>query len=897
MALTQDENRKQKENLAILKKTLLPPAKFSSSNHRGRACFSHGFKEFGSFETWSIFLAITNNLPKNSRECYELITENTLVKPYLDIEWLKSEFRDLDPDEVKQDVKKLLVEIFQSEFDYNLKKIDILFASCHRPKDDDFKYSFHVIINTTPPVCFSNTKSAIFLANELRKRSRKLKEIHDSYTLNKKYNIKDLDDDENEIQPVKPETFFPEKIVDNGVYGITQRMRMLGHCKNGEFDYPFLPENTGVDIINYIITYIKNGHDDDEHNIILEVPEQKDNSFTSLKNFKNTNWTEHPGMIDEITEKVKIYHPTAFLKTIDARGFLQFNYTDRSEPCFTDKNRLRMHDKIGFFANIKDNKIWVGCHSANCVDPNDSGFKGKDKKIIECVGTVGVNKDLTFEKVHYNNTFEISHDNIKNYLSDSAIGISNLFQEMYLTPKRIKWIDDVKNGTSYFWNGKMWEQDNYMFLDRLLVLTVVNVLRNFQKEYKQNEDAQSENSEEMCTLASNIIKKLCDGLMVQNVLRFVKPLIRDTEFSKIKDIHPHFLSCKNGMVDLYSGELRPAVPDDNITKCIDISYDVSADCRDFELFVRQITSDENGNNNEVYDYLRWFIGYALQGNPNRKMFIILYGEYGFNGKSMLLNTISDVLEYYAVTMDKSVVLEGQKKTAGSHSTELCQLELSRFGILGDTKEDSVIDDGQMKQLTGITDKLSVREIFGKQKELTPTFVPFLNSNHLIKMNLSDKAMYERLIIIPFKLSFVDEPVLSYERKGDNSLVDKFKRNKEGTLKWLIEASVYYNDNQNKHMPQCLKDAKEIYNKQVNNFLEFLDKNFIMDDTTENSKISRTDFIAAYKEYSKENNIKYVKKASEKEFDKLLTIVLVKSKKYYSGLKYINADDEEDDLDM
>jgi len=188
------------------------------------------------------------------------------------------------------------------------------------------------------------------------------------------------------------------------------------------------------------------------------------------------------------------------------------------------------------------------------------------------------------------------------------------------------------------------------------------------------------------------------------------------------------------------------------------------------------------------------------------MFIVLFGPHGFNGKSLLMNTISDILEYYAASMDKSVVLESPKKTAGSHSTEICQLENCRLGILSDTNEDASIDDGQMKQLTGITDKLSVREIFGKQKEFVPVFVPFISTNHPIKINLTDKAMYERLVLIPFVLSFVDCPTKDYERKNDSTLADKFKRNKEGILKWLIEASIYYNDNQNKPIPKCVNDA-------------------------------------------------------------------------------------------
>ena len=54
------------------------------------------------------------------------------------------------------------------------------------------------------------------------------------------------------------------------------------------------------------------------------------------------------------------------------------------------------------------------------------------------------------------------------------------------------------------------------------------------------------------------------------------------QFLKVKDIHPGFLSCKNGLVDLKTGSLRPCIPDDNITKSLDISYDVNARANEFD---------------------------------------------------------------------------------------------------------------------------------------------------------------------------------------------------------------------------------------------------------------------------------------------------------------------------
>jgi phage/plasmid-associated DNA primase len=243
--------------------------------------------------------------------------------------------------------------------------------------------------------------------------------------------------------------------------------------------------------------------------------------------------------------------------------------------------------------------------------------------------------------------------------------------------------------------------------------------------------------------------------------------------------------------------------------------------------------------------------------------------------------------HYAVAMDSSVVLEGPKKSAGAHSTELCQLENCRFGILSDTKENCALDDGQLKMLTGITDKLSVREIFGKQKEFSPVFVPFISTNHPISINLSDKAMYERLVLFPFVLSFVDEPKKSYERKGDNSLAEKFRKNKKGVLKWLVEASMYYNGDQNKMVPECIKAAKNVYNKEVNAYMDFIDNYFVIDPTC---VIKKADMMEIYKNYARENSIKFVSKVAERELDRLVSSKKVNSRKVYYGIKY------KDDLD-
>lgn len=857
-------------NLKLVKKVLMKPSDFAKTDYVGKACFTkEGYTKYGCFESWDTALSIIGHLPDNENNCDELIMPDTKVKPYIDIEYIKEENPDLHPDDVKMEVMDRLIQIFKDHFQYKLHKNDIYFAECHRKKNDTYKYSFHVVVCTEPMIVFENTNKASYVARKLREYFR-----------------------------------YNEEIIDLNVYKKRQNFRLVGHCKPGE-NVPFKLCNHGDEYISkMVLTNINRNH------MLLHAEEQEDILVKEIKNkgnFDIQQLTEEDQnyVINKVKEKL---HPTAYLECIDSAGFFQFNYDDRDEPCFCHPGHPKpvLHDRIGFFVYIYNNILHAGCHSGNCIEQNSNS--GKIRKIIyRDIGFLEKKKtsDIFLQKVNYDNEFVLDPTFVFECVKNNAFGISNLFQEMYLNPKRIKWVNGSnKNGTTYFWDGNLWIEDDFSYVERLLAATVVKVLRDVLIEYTGNEDINNldggfESSEDVIvTETQKIIKSLNSGVMIKNVLKFFQPLTRDTMFLTLMDYHPHFLSCKNGMVNLYTGELRKAVPDDNITKTLDIEYDENEDSSLFDDFVKEITSNEEGPCEETYNYLRWCIGYALQGNPTKKIFILLHGPHGFNGKSMLVNTISDILNYYSSPMDRSVVMQAPKKTAGSHSSELMQLEKARFGILNDTNKDDILDDGMIKQLTGITDKISAREIYGKQKEFIPKFVPFISTNHFIRINLFDKAMFERFIVIPFKLSFVDNPQKSYERKADPNLADKFKQNKKAILKWLVECSLYYNTNQEILLPESLIKAKIEYNEMVNPYLHFINNNF---EEKQDAKVSKPFLLEKYKFYCMQNSIRFISKSSEEEFDKILQSIKTSKGKYYTNLQFkselMEEDDEEDVLDL
>lgn len=838
-----------KENLKLIKKVLVAPSKFIQADHDGHACFSQDYRLYGSFENWDLAWSKLKNLPPNENVFHELLISTSKVKPYLDVEWMQEKFPDLMPDRVLMTIKEQIVLIFKEDWGVDLKPNEIMVASCHRKQASGFKYSFRIVVSTSPQTfVFENANYASFLAKRVIKEIKLLG--------------------------------LPEDIVDMNPYRKTQNIRFVGHSKAGEF-VPMVKQNAGDNDLDFIITNIT------PLNAVLAVSEQKDRLY---KQIKNKDDIIDPENIPEIVEKIKTVHPTAKLDRIDANGFMQFNYTDRSEPCFCDGKRI--HDKIGFFAfAYKKDLLCIACHSSFCTDENN-------KKIIKIIGSISARKVIAYQEVGYDeDNFKIDPNYTKTAVLNGNFGLSNLFQKMYLEPKRIKWTVEGKAGTSYFWQGNLWREDDHSFLERLVACNIVKVLRDYIAKVSENTEISSE--EAAIKEAGTHIKRLNEGPVINNILKFVKPLILDAAFEKVKDIHPYLMSVKNGVVDLKTGELRPCVPEDNMTKTLDLIYDTEARTDEFDDFVKQITSSETGEDPDLYNYVKWALGYAMQGAPIKKMFFILYGERGYNGKSMILNTIKNILGYYAVAMDKSVVVNGPAKSGGAHSSELCQLENVRLGILSETKEDEVINDAQIKMLTGITDRISVRQIYGKQKEILPTLVAFISSNHKLKINLKDAAMYERLALIPFRLSFLENPNPEnpWERKGDPHLSDKFDKNKEGILKWLVEASIYYHLNPNLKPPAVATAAKQEYRKEMDDYANFISKHF---DITglKTEKVKAQDVFQLYKtyfdEYLRSATVRYDRKKSEKIINDYLGLP-VNGK--YVGVKIKEEPESEAEFDF
>ena len=108
------------------------------------------------------------------------------------------------------------------------------------------------------------------------------------------------------------------------------------------------------------------------------------------------------------------------------------------------------------------------------------------------------------------------------------------------------------------------------------------------------------------------------------------------------DADPWLLNTPDGVVDLRTGKMRPARPEDYMTKMTAVSP--SGDCPTWLAFLERVT----GGDRELVEFLQRTYGYALTGSTDEQVLFFLYGT-GANGKSVLINTISGILADYHTT--------------------------------------------------------------------------------------------------------------------------------------------------------------------------------------------------------------------------------------------------------
>ncbi len=311
------------------------------------------------------------------------------------------------------------------------------------------------------------------------------------------------------------------------------------------------------------------------------------------------------------------------------------------------------------------------------------------------------------------------------------------------------------------------------------------------------------------TVPPQIAARITSAQTVYAVERLARSDRRHAARVEQWDSEPWLLNTPGGVIDLKTGELRPARREDHITKITAAAP--QGDCPLWLKFLARIT---NGNQ-EVEGFLQRMCGYALTGTTQEHALFFLHGT-GANGKSVFLNTISGVLGDYAKTAPIETFIDAKNER---HPTDLAGLQGARLVTAVETEDGRRWAESKLKALTG-GDRIAARFMRQDFFQFTPQFKLVIAGNHKPGLRTVDEAMRRRFNLLPFT-----QTIPAAER--DPNLTERLRTEWGGILQWMIGGCLAW-QRDGLRAPRTVVDATNEYLAAEDSLGQWLEERCTLD---------------------------------------------------------------------
>jgi len=354
---------------------------------------------------------------------------------------------------------------------------------------------------------------------------------------------------------------------------------------------------------------------------------------------------------------------------------------------------------------------------------------------------------------------------------------------------------EVDRGIWRIWSGMHWEADKTRAIERM----AQEVVADIEREANLISDAKTKSKVRAFAKRSGDRARLAAMINLAGAETGISCV--STDFDNV----PGFLPVLNGVIDLNSGALLAHDPARFITRLVRHQFVGGHRGARFESVLDRILPDKS-----VQTLVQRLFGYALHGRPVEQRFTLFQGR-GANGKSVLLDTTSEVVREWVVKTSSSTFL--QKDNESTTRPDLVRLQGSRIVIGGETPSRRKLDATTVKALTGDRE-MTARPLYLADVTFRLSFVPFMVSNPLPPGDEEDRALWRRLLLIPFD-------VVIPEEERDQHLVETLvKDESEAILAWLVQGAIDYA----KHgllIPDIVKERTAEWRRNVGSIERFL----------------------------------------------------------------------------
>lgn len=357
----------------------------------------------------------------------------------------------------------------------------------------------------------------------------------------------------------------------------------------------------------------------------------------------------------------------------------------------------------------------------------------------------------------------------------------------------------------------------------------------------------------------------------------------------------HLIICKNGLVDLRTGELLPHTPDLFAVNSVNITYDPNAKPKEWPKFLDSVF----GGDQESKEALQLFVGYIMSNSLKQQKMLIMAGPT-VSGKS----TIISVLE---CLLSENATVPSSFESLATDKNEMWDYRHAKMIVFADESFSGPIPT-QLKLSTKLKklitgEKVSIEDKFIKSQSarLRCKLVALCNDDEMPKILNKSRALLRRLILIYTPKSF--------EGNEDIDLGDRLTQPRElqGILNWAIEGYQKLTKSNKLIQPKSGLPLLRDFQEKADPMLMFVNEHCVVD---EEGWVIKDEFFNKYEEWYKPSKTRLTKKSVWQDLKRSLNVgnkVIVTAGRtrlsgpdrvsVYRGIRWREAneiDDEDDD---
>ncbi|MEX0449838.1 phage/plasmid primase, P4 family [Spiribacter sp. 221] len=273
------------------------------------------------------------------------------------------------------------------------------------------------------------------------------------------------------------------------------------------------------------------------------------------------------------------------------------------------------------------------------------------------------------------------------------------------------------------------------------------------------------------------------------------------------DQDPDIIGVRGGVLDLRSGQFRNATPADRITKQAGEAWNAHAACPQWLQFLAEIFQHDQ----EIIKFVRRAVGYSLTGHAGEERMFLCVG-HGANGKSVFSNTLAALLADYHHTAPPSLLT--RRKDDKGPSDDLAGVCGSRLLSINETSDGDRLAELTVKRVAS-REPIRARHLYQSSFTFTPTFTPWLRTNHKPIVTGTDTGIWRRIVLIPFERQFTED-------EADPSLESRLRQELPGILRWaVIGAMAWYRSGL--QVPDRIKSESKRYRTESDLLGQFLEE--------------------------------------------------------------------------